>query len=79
VDAGEVDLEAALEAGAEEDDVVVSALGPQGRGPTTVCSDGTRSVVEAMAQTGVRRLLVVSVAGIPPDQRRTEGPHPQQH
>ncbi|MEV0282833.1 MULTISPECIES: NAD(P)H-binding protein [unclassified Kribbella] len=45
-------------------DAVLSALGPRGRGPTTVCADGTRSMVEAMGQTGVRRLLVVSAAAI---------------
>jgi uncharacterized protein YbjT (DUF2867 family) len=44
-------------------DAVVSALGPHGRGPTTVCSDGTRAELAAMAATGVRRLVVVSANG----------------
>jgi putative NADH-flavin reductase len=44
-------------------DAVFSALGPRGAGPTTVCSDGVRSIVTAMAKTGARRLLVVSADG----------------
>jgi uncharacterized protein YbjT (DUF2867 family) len=44
-------------------EAVVSALGPRGRGPTTVCSDGTRAELAAMAATGVRRLVVVSAHG----------------
>ncbi|MDN3358346.1 SDR family oxidoreductase [Actinomadura sp. DC4] len=44
-------------------DAVLSALGPRGRGPTTICSDGARAIVEAMDKAGVRRLLVVSAAG----------------
>jgi putative NADH-flavin reductase len=43
-------------------DAVVSALGPRGLGRTAVVSDAARSTVAAMAQTGVRRLLVVGVA-----------------
>ncbi len=45
-------------------DAVLSVLGPRGTGPTSVLTDGARSVVRAMRETGVRRLLVVSVAGI---------------
>jgi putative NADH-flavin reductase len=45
-------------------DAVLSVLGPRGRGPTSVLSDGARTVMQAMRETGVRRLLVVSVAGI---------------
>lgn len=48
-------------------DAVISALGPRGRGPTTVCADGTRAAVTAMRETGVRRLLLVSAAGLPGD------------
>jgi len=48
-------------------DAVLSALGPRGRGPTTICSDGARAIVEAMGKAGVRRLLVVSAAGPFPD------------
>ena len=46
-------------------DAVVSALGPRGRGPTTVCTDGVRAAVAAMREAGVRRLVVVSAAGCP--------------
>jgi putative NADH-flavin reductase len=45
-------------------DAVLSVLGPRDRGPTSVLSDGARSVLRAMGDAGVRRLLVVSVAGI---------------
>ncbi|WP_236789940.1 NAD(P)-dependent oxidoreductase [Amycolatopsis sp. GM8] len=45
-------------------EVVVSALGPRGRGPTTVCRDGAASVMSAMDTAGVRRLLVVSNSGM---------------
>jgi putative NADH-flavin reductase len=48
-------------------DAVLSALGPRGRGRTTICSDGARAIVEAMGKAGVRRLLVVSAAGPFPD------------
>jgi putative NADH-flavin reductase len=43
-------------------DVVLSALGPNGSGPTTIVADGAKSTVRAMQETGVRRLEVVSVA-----------------
>lgn len=45
-------------------DAVLSALGPRGTGPTTVLADSARSILQAMGESGVRRLLVVSVAGI---------------
>jgi putative NADH-flavin reductase len=44
-------------------DAVFSALGPRGTGPTTVCSDGVRSIVTAMAKTGAQRLVAVSADG----------------
>jgi putative NADH-flavin reductase len=43
-------------------DAVLSALGPPGPGPTTIIRDGARNTVEAMRTSGVRRLIVVSVA-----------------
>lgn len=46
-------------------DAVVSALGGRGRAPTTVCTDGVTAAIAAMQRTGVRRLLVVSAAGLP--------------
>ncbi|GAA0324174.1 SDR family oxidoreductase [Actinoallomurus spadix] len=48
-------------------DAVVSALGHRGTGPTTVCRDGARSAIAAMSETGVRRFLMVSAAGMVTD------------
>src|SRR5215472_13610654 len=39
----------------ENADAVVSALGPRGTGPTTVCGDGVASILTAMEKVGVRR------------------------
>jgi putative NADH-flavin reductase len=45
-------------------DAVISAIGTRaGRAPTTVCTDSARSIVEAMHQTGTKRLIVVSGTG----------------
>lgn len=55
----------ALDGAVRGADVVISALGARGRGPTTVCTDGVCAVLAAMGRTGVRRLLVVSAAGLP--------------
>lgn len=54
---------AAIVPAVEHADAVVSALGPRGRGPTTVCSDAAASILTAMAKTGVTRLAAVSAAG----------------
>jgi putative NADH-flavin reductase len=43
---------------------VVSALGAATNGPTTVCADGARAILQAMRRHGVRRLLVVSAHGV---------------
>ena len=50
-------------------DAVISIVGTEGRGPTTVMSDVTRAELEAMREAGVRRLVTVSVSAI-------EGRHP---
>lgn len=50
----------------ENANAVVSALGPHGLGPTTVLSDGVRSILQAMDKTGVRRLITVSANGAYP-------------
>jgi putative NADH-flavin reductase len=42
-------------------DAVISIVSPEGRGPTTVPSDVARTLVGAMRQAGVRRLIFVSV------------------
>ncbi|NUW43922.1 NAD(P)-dependent oxidoreductase [Nonomuraea rhodomycinica] len=52
-------------------DAVVSAIGPRGRGPTTVCADATASIIEAMTAEEVRRLVVVSASGF---VREGDGP-----
>lgn len=54
---------AAIVPAVEHADAVVSALGPRGRGPTTVCSDAAASILAAMAKTGVTRLAAVSAGG----------------
>src|SRR2546430_933815 len=55
---------AAIEPAISGREAVISALGPRGRGPTTICRDGARSIMVAMVATGVRRLLVVSNSGM---------------
>jgi putative NADH-flavin reductase len=44
-------------------DAVVSALGPRPGGPATVLADSARSILAALDQTGVRRLVTVSANG----------------
>ena len=44
-------------------DAVVSALGPRPGGPPGVLTDGVRSILRAMDQAGVRRLVAVSASG----------------
>jgi len=45
-------------------DAVFSALGVNDRKPNTVLSDATRTIVAAMQQEGVRRLLFLSSLGV---------------
>ncbi|MUL40588.1 NAD(P)H-binding protein [Streptomonospora sp. PA3] len=49
-------------------DAVVSALGHRGKGPATVCRRSAAAAAEAMGRTGVRRLVVVSAAGLVTDE-----------
>ncbi|MBN6034703.1 NAD(P)-dependent oxidoreductase [Amycolatopsis sp. 195334CR] len=59
---------AAIEPAVAGADAVISALGTRnGRGPTTVCTDGATSIVRAMTAAGTRRLVVVSAAGLAKD------------
>lgn len=44
-------------------DAVVSALGSRSIGPTTVCTDSSRAILKALAETGIRRLVAVSASG----------------
>jgi putative NADH-flavin reductase len=48
-------------------DVVVSAIGPAGRKPANLYSDGARATVAAMRETGVDRLLAITSVGVRPD------------
>jgi putative NADH-flavin reductase len=41
-------------------DVVISAVGPRGTGPTTVIQDSVRSIIAAMDKTGALRFLQVT-------------------
>ena len=47
-------------------DAVLSGLGPPGRGGAGIASAGTAAILDAMAATGVRRVLVVSAAPVGP-------------
>jgi putative NADH-flavin reductase len=44
----------------EDADAVLSALGPNGSGPTTISADGSRSIIEAMEKCGARRLVTIT-------------------
>lgn len=43
---------------------VISTLGPKGK-PAVVAAQSTKNIIEAMEKHGLKRLIVVSVAGIP--------------
>jgi putative NADH-flavin reductase len=45
-------------------DAVISTLGGAAKGPTTVCTDGIRSLVPAMREAGATRLVAVSAHGV---------------
>jgi putative NADH-flavin reductase len=51
-------------------DAVLSTLGPKGK-PAVMAAESTRNIVNAMEKYGVKRLILVSVAGIavPEDKR----------
>ena len=51
-------------------DAILSALGPKGK-PAVMAAESTKNIVNAMEKNGVKRLILVSVAGItvPQDQR----------
>lgn len=55
----------AIEEAVKGRDAVVTAIGTrEGRKPTTVCSDSTRSVVAAMTAAGTQRFVLVSASGL---------------
>lgn len=53
-------------------DVVLVALGPGKRSPSEALTEGLRQIIAAMKQSGVRRIVAVSGAGInvPGDRKR---------
>lgn len=59
-----------VEAAVTGSDAVLSTLGPKGK-PMVMTAESTRNIVTAMEKQGVKRLIVVSVAGIavPEDKR----------
>lgn len=54
----------ALKKAVEGHDAVLCALGTDTRKAQTILSDATRSIIEAMKATGVKRLICMSSAGI---------------
>ncbi len=48
----------------EGQDAVISALGVESHKYTTVLSDGTKNILKAMEETGVKRFICMSSAGI---------------
>lgn len=69
---------AALEQSANAADAVLSVLGPRSRREVGIATVATRAVVDAMAVTGTRRLVVISAApvgGVASPAR----PHPPRH
>jgi putative NADH-flavin reductase len=77
VDLAAPDL-AVLERAVDGSDAVISGLGPRKLSEAGITSRGTRPIVEAMHETGARRLVVVSAApiGTVPSPNR---PHPPKH
>src|SRR5580698_4760836 len=61
---GDILDRASVTAAVEGQDAVLSALGVRQLGANTVLSDGTRNVIQAMQQSGVRRLIVESSLGV---------------
>src|SRR4029450_10026352 len=65
VDLGAADP-AALESAVAGADAVLSGLGPRSTSETGIASRGTRTIVQGVQATGVRRTVVVSAAPIGP-------------
>jgi putative NADH-flavin reductase len=68
----------ALKSAVEGADAVLSGLGPRSNAEAGIASQGTRAVVQAMKEAGVRRIVVVSAApiGTVPSPGR---PNPPKH
>ena len=72
---GDVLDPASVEPAVRGQDAVVTALGtPNPRKPSTLLSEGTKNVVKAMEQHGVRRLVCVTILGTGGSGRRHGSP-----
>lgn len=60
---GHIDQQDRVEEVVRGVDAVISALGTDRRGPTRVCTDGIGSILAAMAESRIRRLVAVSAHG----------------
>lgn len=58
-----------VEAAVKGHDAVLSALGPKGK-PAVMAAESTKNIIAAMEMHNVKRLVVVTVAGIPVPQDR---------
>lgn len=58
-----------VEAAVKGHDAVLSALGPKGK-PAVMAAESTKNIIAAMEMHKVKRLVVVTVAGIPVPQDR---------
>jgi putative NADH-flavin reductase len=61
---GDILDQASVRAAVEGQDAVLSALGVRQLAANKVLSEGTRNVIQAMQQSGVRRLIVESSLGV---------------
>jgi putative NADH-flavin reductase len=61
--AGDALNAAQVEEGVKGSEAILSTLGPKGK-PAVMAAQSTRNIVDAMEKHGVKRLVVVSVAGI---------------
>jgi putative NADH-flavin reductase len=64
ITAGDVRDPRAVRAAVQGQEAVVSAVASRGRHPHGVFSDGTRTIVDALRATGVRRFLCISSRGV---------------
>lgn len=65
--AGDVCDSAALAGWFQDQDTVISALGPRPGGPSDICSRSMAAVIAAMQASGCERLLAVSASGLEAD------------
>lgn len=61
---GDVFDSATIEAALPDHDAVLVSLGTRSLGRTTVRSEGTKNIMDAMKKQGIRRILVVTALGV---------------